>query len=784
MKKTTMKKPKTTRRLLLLTAMAATAASPQGLLANDLYWDPDADAAIATGGVGIWNLTSSLWRGDSSDGPLQTYDNTNPSSATAHFGGTAGTVTLDAGATINSNMLAFEVDGYTLAGGAGSALNFSGDFPLLAGTGTTTISAKITGTSGFTQSGGSFTILSGDLTGLFGTVEVATRLNLNGATVTGSQNQAYNVTGILSSENHVTTSTVQLGYLSGSGTLRIGNNGTGTIDSGTDTFQIGARNTDPEFSGTITNHAAALTAIKKVGTGALTLSGANSYTGATTVNAGTLTLSGAGTSGAINLAGTATTLNFSSAGTVTVPSLTQGFAATDGGIVNQAAGTLTTTEDIALGNFGSYGAYRISGGTLNVRGFRAGSITGGGNGSGYILQTGGTVNVSLITTLNRSGTGTSVLNIAGDSAVYNQDNNNLNLGYAPGGTGIVTVGAGSLVVNTSIVFGNGGSNGILNLNGGSTSTNDINVLAAVGNFGVVNLNGGLLKANVDKATFMQGLTAANVCSDGARIDTNGKTINIDQPLLGTLGTTGVSAIPLAAGGSGYLAAPVVAISGGDGTGASAVANVAGGVVTSITITSAGTGYTSPPTVTLTGGGAATPATLGTVAIGANATDGGLTKTGAGILKLSGDNTYTGPTVVNGGTLQAGTGGDAFGANSAVALADADGAALDLADWNVVIGSLSGGGSTGGNVTLGYGILTVGNNSITPASFAGSISGNGGLTKTGSGTQILSGNNAYAGDTSIDQGTLQLAAGGRLGFVVTDSFSNQIYGLGALVLNGS
>ena len=50
-----------------------------------------------------------------------------------------------------------------------------------------------------------------------------------------------------------------------------------------------------------------------------------------------------------------------------------------------------------------------------------------------------------------------------------------------------------------------------------------------------------------------------------------------------------------------------------------------------------------------------------------------------------------------------------------------------------IGSLSrGGGSSGGNVTLGNSVLTVGANN-TSTSFGGIISGSGGLTKTGSGT---------------------------------------------------
>jgi len=59
------------------------------------------------------------------------------------------------------------------------------------------------------------------------------------------------------------------------------------------------------------------------------------------------------------------------------------------------------------------------------------------------------------------------------------------------------------------------------------------------------------------------------------------------------------------GGSGYLNAPAVVLTGGGGTGATATASVTSGVVTGFTVTNGGSGYTSAPTVTVTtlyGGG--------------------------------------------------------------------------------------------------------------------------------------------------------------------------------------
>jgi hypothetical protein len=55
---------------------------------------------------------------------------------------------------------------------------------------------------------------------------------------------------------------------------------------------------------------------------------------------------------------------------------------------------------------------------------------------------------------------------------------------------------------------------------------------------------------------------------------------------------------ITSGGSGYTNNPVIAITGGGGTGAKATANQFNGVVTSITITNPGSGYTSTPTITI------------------------------------------------------------------------------------------------------------------------------------------------------------------------------------------
>jgi hypothetical protein len=58
-------------------------------------------------------------------------------------------------------------------------------------------------------------------------------------------------------------------------------------------------------------------------------------------------------------------------------------------------------------------------------------------------------------------------------------------------------------------------------------------------------------------------------------------------------------IPSGAGGSGYGFAPIVKFVGGGGTGATGVANINAGVVTSVRIITQGTGYTTAPSITFT-----------------------------------------------------------------------------------------------------------------------------------------------------------------------------------------
>ncbi len=128
--------------------------------------------------------------------------------------------------------------------------------------------------------------------------------------------------------------------------------------------------------------------------------------------------------------------------------------------------------------------------------------------------------------------------------------------------------------------------------------------------------------------------------------------------------------------------------------------------------------------------------------------GGIRKIGGGTVVLGTANSYQGATEVHAGTLRAGTTA-ALPNGTAVWLANVAGAVLDLNGYNQTIGELTGGGASGGNISLGAATLTVGS-----GTYGGVISGSGGLTKTGSGTLTLNRAQSYTGATNVTGGTLR------------------------------
>ncbi|MGO4675474.1 autotransporter domain-containing protein [Bosea sp. 2YAB26] len=133
--------------------------------------------------------------------------------------------------------------------------------------------------------------------------------------------------------------------------------------------------------------------------------------------------------------------------------------------------------------------------------------------------------------------------------------------------------------------------------------------------------------------------------------------------------------------------------------------------------------------------------------------GGLTKDGSGTLTLAGASTYTGATIVNGGTLQMGI-GNALPSSTNITL---NGGTWRLAGYDQAVASLA--GNAGTTVALGSATLTLGGGSN--IGFFGNITGTGGLTKVGANSQDLYGVNSYSGPTTVSGGMLRIALGGTL-----------------------
>ena len=171
---------------------------------------------------------------------------------------------------------------------------------------------------------------------------------------------------------------------------------------------------------------------------------------------------------------------------------------------------------------------------------------------------------------------------------------------------------------------------------------------------------------------------------------------------------------------------------------------------------------------------------------------GLTKSGSGTLVLSGTNTHSGTTTIGAGVLAL-TNGSAIADTADVSLSNIAGATLAV-NSSETIGSLQGGGTTGGNVSIASGrTLTV----AEPGSqtFAGAITNAGGLTKSGAGTLTLTASNAYTGATTVTNGVLALdrTGGGALsgttsigvgtGAKLLVSQSDQVNNSAAVTLSG-
>jgi autotransporter-associated beta strand protein len=522
------------------------------------------------------------------------------------------------------------------------------------------------------------------------------------------------------------------------GTLQIGNGGTTGQLNG---LQI-VNNSVLAYSRSDTISGAQISgtgSVVQLGSGILILGNNNTYSGGTIISGGTVQISSP-----FNLGSGTVTDN----GTLAIT--TNGSFTIANAIAGTGAVTLTTTGagSVTLGGNNSYSGGTIigSGSAMLIGGntaFGSGTITNNG-----ILALGSSTSV----TLSNNILGGGVVNLATGTLILTGSNS-----YA-GGTNISN--------GATLQIGNGGISGTLGsgavTNNGtlaynlSTATNLATTLSGAG--GLSQLGAGTL--TLISAQPYGGTTSI---AAGSTLALSGSG-SIASSSVNDAGTFDISAITAASttikaltgAGTVNLGSKGLIISAGSGTfsgnfaGSGALELSGGTTILGSTITNNVTVDTGA--VLQIGAGGASGAVTGNITDNGNVTfnrmdsvtytgiisgSGSLTQSGSGTLILTGANAYSGPTLINSGTLQVGNGG--------------------------TTGSL-GSGTISDNGTLTF-------NRSDSIAIANIVLGNGNLVQSGTGTLILTGSNSYSGTTTISSGTLQVGNGGTTGSFGAGNITN-------------
>jgi len=731
---------------------------------------------------------------------------------------------------------------------------------------TSNISSTAAGNKTLTLQGS--TAGTGEISGVvsdFGASNTTALVKAGSGTWTLSANNTY------SGGTTLSAGTLNIGHanaLGTSGTISLGGGtlqyGTGITTDLSSRFSTAANQTYNIDTG-INNvaYASALTssggALVKNGSGMLTLSNAgNTYSGATTINAGTIQLTGSISSSAVTINSGATLAGNGTAGAVTINSggiispgnspgtITVGNSLWEGGgnynwQLYNSAGSAGTGWDF-ISSAGSLTLNATSGNKFNINLWSLSGINPDANGNALNFNaststswniasfaggiSGFSTDIFHFNTAATSGTGGFTASGQLGAFSITSGNNTLTLVYtAPSAAGVWVAGTGnwSTAANWQGNAVPSNADPIEFAGSGGTSTNDSALISvngltftasASGSYTVNGsaleiATGGILNSSSHTQTVGLDLTmsaASTINAATADLTITGGVDNDGSALTATANANRTISISGVVSDSGAL------IKNGSGTLILTGNNSYGGTTT----ISAGT---------LQIGGGGTSGSLGTGEVVADAAlvfnrsdsltvsntisgSGFLVQNGSGLLMLTGNNTYSGGTVVNSGTLAINH-ASAIGSGTLTlhggSLDNTSGAAITLASnnsqaWNgdftftgtndldLGTGAVSMNASRSLTVTAGN--LTVG----------GVVSGSGySLTKAGAGTLVLSGNNTYSGGTTISAGTLQIGSGGTSGSLATSisnnatlvfnrsnslTVSDAISGSGVLVQNGS
>ena len=499
----------------------------------------------------------------------------------------------------------------------------------------------------------------------------------------------------------------------------------------------------------------------KTGEGTLLLSGNNTYTGDTTISAGTLTVSGtlADTTDVINsgvydVDATDTIQSLSGAGAVELASgiiLTTGDGGDDtvSGVVS-GAGALTKAGSGTL-TFSANNTYTgdttISAGTLKLTGTLADTTD---------VINSGTYDVDVTDTI-QSLSGSGAVELASGITLTTGDSGDDTVSGVISGTGsLEKTGSGTLTFSGSNTYTGDTiiSAGTLKLKGTLAETTDV-------------INSGTY--DVDASDTIQSLSGSGAVELASGItlttgDSGDDTISGVISGAGALAKAGSGTLTLSGSntytGSTTLSAGTIAISSSANIGATPGTVDADNIIfNGGTLNTTGTfSLGTNKGINMTGIGTINTDSSTTLTYGGVISDSGaITKSGSGKLLLSGANTYTGLTTISAGTLQV------TGTLSDSAVINNQGT-YDVDNSDTISRVYDTSGSSG-NIELASGVtLTTGDS--TDHYIYGVISGDGKITKQGTGSLYLeNSNNTFTGGMSFNAGLTRLMDGdGNLGSV--------------------